>query len=107
MSNDKGYNGWTNYETWCVNLWLDNDEGMSGEIAEWAREEVEEVESTIEADEDEPRPSATYNLGERIKDYIEECQPEVTGMFADLLTSALQAVNWREIAEHYIDSIEE
>lgn len=23
----KGYNGWTNYETWCVSLWLDNDSG--------------------------------------------------------------------------------
>lgn len=25
MSNDK-YNGWTNYETWCVYNWLDSDE---------------------------------------------------------------------------------
>ena len=23
-----GYNGWSNYPTWAVNLWLSNDEGL-------------------------------------------------------------------------------
>jgi hypothetical protein len=26
MSDDKKYNGWTNYETWNVALWLDNEQ---------------------------------------------------------------------------------
>ena len=26
MSNDQEYNGWTNWETWNVALWIDNEE---------------------------------------------------------------------------------
>jgi len=30
---ERGYNGWANYETWNVALWIDNDQGLH-EIAQ-------------------------------------------------------------------------
>lgn len=29
---DMSYQGWTNYETWAVSLWLDNDKGLYHEV---------------------------------------------------------------------------
>ena len=33
---DTTYNGWANYETWNVALWLGNDEGMYNMARGWA-----------------------------------------------------------------------
>ena len=83
---DTTYNGWTNYETWLVNLWLDNDGGSN-----YYREIAQENELD------------TYDLSKVIKETIEADQPESTGMYADMIGAAISKVNFFEIAEHYTE----
>ena len=40
------YNGWTNYETWVVNLWIDNEQGSQDFIRETAKEIYAEAKAT-------------------------------------------------------------
>jgi hypothetical protein len=106
------YNGWTNYETWCVNLWMSNDQGSDEYYRESAQQtyndSVEEnrLGGSALFTRDEV---ATRNLADSLKNEHEERQNELTGVsgvFADLLSAALSEVNWYEIAEHYISDVE-
>jgi hypothetical protein len=101
------YNGWTNYETWNVKLWMDNDEGSYNYFRELAQETYKQSES--EYDWQTKMDAAKYNLAEFIKDYFDEINPlaDTADTFSDLLGAALSNVNWYEIAESLLDDIEE
>lgn len=104
MSTDKRYNGWANYETWNVALWLDNDQGSH----EYWRERAEEIfrdATPGEYDWQTRAAEATTELAEALKNEHEENAPELSGTFADLLSAALSCVDWHEIAGHYIDDV--
>ncbi len=103
MSEDKRYNGWTNHSTWCVNLWLDNEQGSQEYWRETAAEiyQRESGRGTITR-----RESARFVLADNLKEQISNGDlPDIRSMYLDLLTSALSEVNWDEIAEHMIDDV--
>lgn len=108
-TNDTTYNGWTNYETWAVNLWLSNDEGLYN----YWREQAGNVWALISARKDRhgapltPDSSdARGELSELLKAEIENEAPELVGLYADLLTAAISSVDWFELADSWLDGAE-
>jgi len=87
MSNK--YNGWTNYETWNVNLWLNNDQGTYDFIVELAKQYAD----------DAPM------LAQALESFVDELQPELeASMFSDILNAAMLEVNWQEIADALLEN---
>lgn len=101
MSKDEeGYNGWDNYETWNINLWLDNDESTQELFSERA------LELLLNNEEEEDSPE--YELSNEIQSFIEEGNPITdASVYSDLLQAAIGSANFYEIAEHYISDAEE
>lgn len=104
---DKRYNGYTNYETWCVSLWLDNDQDAQEYWNEIAQEAYDELKGRSQYDNVLTREEqAAYNLAQKLKDAITGGVPaDLDGMFLDLLNAALSEVNWDEIATNYIAEV--
>ena len=95
----KTYNGWTNYETWLVKLWMDNEEGDYRYWNSVAYDLGSQDSPEYIADADNRR----YSLARRLEDEHTEHMPEVKGMWADLLRAALQEVDWNEIANALLE----
>ena len=75
------YNGWSNHETWLVNVWLGdyfNERADEGELIthEYIMLCVENA----------------------MAEYIDEAY----GLALDLILSVMSGINYRELAQHYI-----
>ena len=86
------HNGWTNYETWAVKAWLDNEPELHERFLAIVQ-----------------NPDSSYQQAEDLQEWIRidrDAQEEdisldgcLVGMYTDLVTAALDNVNWREIIE--------
>ena len=90
---DNRYNGWTNWETWLFKLWLENDEHMYHKIRALAISSKDSIE-----------------LANKLEDMAWNMQKNSikheSGFFADVTNKAIQAVNYYEIADAYINDLD-
>jgi hypothetical protein len=101
-----GYNGWTNYETWNVALWWDNDQGSYNERCERVQEAYEATDE--DATPGERREEAARTVADWLKEATNEMAPDLgASLYADLLGAALSEVNWDEIANNWLEEVAE
>lgn len=73
------YNGWTNWETWNVVLWIDNDEGLYNARLEAASDGF---------------------TAESAEQFVRESLPDGTPEMDDT-DGGYPAVDWQEVAESW------
>ena len=87
---DNTYNGWTNYETWNFKLWLDNDQSTQMMVKNFVTASGKEID----------------NLKKMLEQYAYDGMPLLKGFYGDFLNGAMREINFREVAESYIDELE-
>jgi hypothetical protein len=106
------YNGWSNRETWLVNLWMDQSHASYAGIAKQYL--VRELNDDGGYDVSTAARKAIFPFA----DYLQNWHEEVSytdvlegdyhaSVFADLLSTALANVIWNEIAEAWLDEAAE
>ncbi len=95
---DETYNGWTNRETWAVNLWTDNEPYLTEHRDEMVRQFSEDsTESQIE--------TATAEWFENILEGLKEDMPSFYQTLLEEIGS-LYRVNWLELGQMWLDEVE-
>ena len=84
------HNGWPNYETWAVNLWLTNEPHTYERLMSIVQscdtlgDQAEALRKWVRPDE-----------GNKMDEYADS----IAGMYVDLLAAAFDVVQWREIVK--------
>jgi hypothetical protein len=99
MSRDGTHNGYHNYETWLVKVWIDNDQGN---VEFWVvQARYLYINHAKDTKYFTKREEAIILLSESMKEYYEDSMPEgddIGGLWEDLLHSALSDVDWHELS---------
>jgi len=89
------YNGWTNYATWLCNLWFD-DFDFSDDIEDLS----DDCDSKMEL-----LPLIENIIELYVEAYMDSAIDEQHGFVSDLIQCAYENIDFRDIAEHYVDDV--
>lgn len=116
MVEDTEYNGYTNYPTWNISLWLYNDRVRQAHLRAMAQKTL----SAFLAEDSRRNPhynsykrlslldqgTVQFRFADEVKEFVEEIGPDLGASFtADLVGWALSQVNWQEIAQKLLSEL--
>lgn len=84
----KTYNGWTNYATWRINLEI-FDGSQASDYGRYGRDDAADLASVLQ---DSAMEAVSYGS---------------KGLALDYALAFMSDVNWREIADHMLEDVEE
>jgi len=91
--NDNTYNGWKNYETWNVNLWIQNDEGLYGFVRDG-------LESLMDRCDNDWENVSLTDLKELVRDaFGSNKTPDGVSLFSN-------EIDWDEISDALLELAE-
>ena len=97
MSNDTTYNGWANYETWNVTLWIDNDEGLYGFVRDG-------LESLLESNGNDWTNISETELKELVYDAFGACSTGYGGKATpDGVRILDPKIDWTEVSDMLLE----
>lgn len=93
----KTYNGYTNYQTWNIVLWVRNDEGNYDTIIDALKYITQEHEDITEQ-------------ADALQEFIGTelmFTSDPVGIAADLLQNAVSYINWYEVLEALLEDLDQ
>ena len=114
---DETHNGWKNYETWAVSMYLDGNYDGAGTYYA-ARETVRQILEDTEHPTSEywtVEQSKRFAVADALKELVEEYtiphtidddhpDPQLHPLVSDLFGTALSSVDWHELADAWIEN---
>ena len=94
---DNDYNGWKNFETWNVNLWIQNDEGLYG----FVRDGLEDL---LDNHGNDWENVSLTELKELVQDAFNACSSGYGGKATpDGVRILDQKINWSEVSDMLLE----
>lgn len=95
-NNNEKYQGYSNRETWLMSIWLDNDEDT---YSHW-RDRTWAILKSLDCDR-------KLELSRELEEWCKRQQPQLeSGLYSDLLTTAVSRIEWSEVAKRLLTDVE-